>query len=77
MSYEIKHKLTSARRFLAVVAGASLLMFSFATALILYANRGALKAETIMALFAAIMLVVQGVYKDYQNKDRSNGGAGK
>jgi len=62
---------TSGRWLLTLFAGAAFLMLVLATFLILVSMRHAMKPETAVALFSAVLLIIQGVYKDYFQRDRN------
>ena len=62
---------TSGRWILTVLAGGAFFLFSFALALVFIKERADFKPETIVAMFSALLLVIQGVYKDYFNRDRN------
>jgi high-affinity Fe2+/Pb2+ permease len=63
---------TSGRWLLTVMAGIAFLAFSIAVCLVIYNIRTSIKTETIVSMFGMLMLVVQGVYKDYFNRQDRN-----
>lgn len=62
---------TSGRWILTILAGGSFFLFCLALSLVVYKSRAQFKPETIVAMFSAVLLVIQGVYKDYFNRDRN------
>lgn len=67
----------SGRWILTVLAGLSYAAFTTAVCYAMYKNPEQFKAETLVAMFSALLLIAQGVYKDYFNrpteKDNVNG----
>ncbi len=63
---------TSGRWLLTVMAGLAFLGLCMAVFIVLVCQRHELKPETAVALFSAVLLIIQGVYKDYFRRD-SNG----
>lgn len=68
----ILKQILSARWLLAVLAGISFLAFCAATTIAVVAQRDAFKPETIVSILGMLLLVIQGVYKDYFHRTRSN-----
>jgi len=64
---------TSGRWLLTVTAGIAFFLFCLATSAVLWSMRGKLEAETVVALFSALLLVIQGCYKDYFSRTDRNG----
>lgn len=52
---------TSARWILAVLAGLGFIGFTFTVSVILWSIRSTIKAEAAVAMFSALLLVIQGV----------------
>ena len=69
ISKRITTQFTSGRWLLTVMAGTSFLVFSLALAYIMYRQKIEFKPETIVAMFSSLLLVIQGVYKDYFYKN--------
>jgi len=63
------HQATSGRWILTVLAGASFFLFSIGLAYVIVKQRVEFKPETLVAMFSALLLVIQGVYKDYFSKN--------
>lgn len=63
-------QITSARWLLAVMAGVAFVMFCVAVALTILAQKETFKPETVVALVGSLLLVIQGVYKDYFHRSR-------
>ena len=63
-------QVTSGRWILTVLAGAAFFGFCVALCFIAVKERADFKPETIVAMFSALLLVIQGVYKDYFNRER-------
>ena len=65
---------TSGRWLLTVLAGMSFAAFSIVLAYVIAKQRAEFKPETLVAMFSALLLVVQGVYKDFfhNNGDTSS-----
>lgn len=70
-SERVLAQITSGRWILTVMAGAAFFGFCVAIALVVYKSRTQFKPETIVAMFSTALLVIQGVYKDYFNRDRN------
>ena len=62
---------TSGRWILTVLAGAAFFAFCISLAYVVVKQRVQFKPETIVAMFSAVLLVIQGVYKDYFQRDRN------
>ena len=60
---------SSGRWLLTVTAGLAFLSFSLATAYVILKQRAEYKPETIVAMFSGLLLLIQGVYKDYFYKN--------
>ena len=61
-------QVTSGRWILTVLAGLSFFSFTLALSYVVLKQRAEFKPETLVAMFSALLLVVQGVYKDYFTK---------
>lgn len=59
---------TSARWILTILAGVSFFAFSMAVAYVILKQRMDFKPETVIAMFSSLLLIIQGVYKDYFHK---------
>ena len=68
----ILKQILSARWILAVLAGISFLAFCASTTIAVVAQRDAFKPETIVSILGMLLLVIQGVYKDYFHRTRDN-----
>ena len=60
---------TSGRWLLTVMAGMAFLGLAFGVFVIMVSMRHQMKPETAVALFSAVLLIIQGVYKDYFRRD--------
>lgn len=60
---------TSGRWLLTVMAGVAFLGLSLGVFIILISMRHSMKPETGVALFSSVLLIIQGVYKDYFRRD--------
>lgn len=62
-------QLSSGKWILTVLAGIAFSAFSMGLVYIMIKQRGDFKSETLVAMFSSLLLVIQGVYKDYFNKN--------
>lgn len=69
---KVLSQVTSARWILTVMAGAAFLLFSIAVFSALIAQKAKVEQETLVAIFGSLLLVIQGVYKDYFNRSRED-----
>ena len=60
-------QMTSARWILAVMAGVAFVFFCGSVVITIISQRMEFKPETIIAMLGSLLLVIQGVYKDYFN----------
>ena len=60
---------TSGRWLLTVMAGTAFLGLCLGVFIILVSMRHNMKPETAVALFSSVLLIIQGVYKDYFRRD--------
>jgi hypothetical protein len=65
----ITNQLTSGRWLLTVLAGLAFFAFAGALSYLIIKQRTEFKAETVVAMFSALLLVIQGVYKDYFHRN--------
>jgi hypothetical protein len=71
-------QVTSGRWILTVLAGVAFAFLVAGITMVIIATKTQFKPETIVAMFSSVLLVIQGVYKDYFNRsrdDRENGSA--
>lgn len=68
-SDRVVSQMSSGRWILTVLAGAAFFVFSIAIAYVIVKQRIEFKPETLVAMFSALLLVVQSVYHLYFNKD--------
>jgi len=66
-------QVTSGRWLLTVTAGAAFFGFALAVCWVIVSLRATLKPETIVGMFSALLLVIQGCYKDYFTRQDRNG----
>jgi len=64
---------TSGRWILTILAGTAFFAFSIGLTYVIVKQRVEFKPETLVAMFSALLLVIQGVYKDYFSKNRDDG----
>ena len=70
---KIANQVTSARWILTVLAGIAFLVFAFTVSYVICRTYTQFKPETLIAMFSALLLVIQGCYKDYFSRgDRQN-----
>ena len=62
-------QLSSGRWILTVLAGWAFFTFCMALGYVMVKQRTEFKPETLVAMFSALLLVIQGVYKDYFHKN--------
>jgi hypothetical protein len=65
---------TSGRWILTVLAGWAFFAFCMVFGYVMVKQRMEFKPETLVAMFSALLLVIQGVYKDYFNKNGDGNG---
>jgi hypothetical protein len=68
-SDRVVSQMSSGRWILTVLAGAAFFAFSIAIAYVIVKQHTEFKPETLVAMFSALLLVVQSVYHLYFNKD--------
>jgi len=70
----VLRQVLSARWVLAVLAGVAFVGFCAAIVICIVSLRMQFKPETLISVLGMLLLVIQGVYKDYFNRQRDNGG---
>ena len=73
---QVLRQILSARWILAVMAGVSFVAFCAAVAIAMIAQRMDFKPEVIVSVLGMLLLVIQGVYKDYFHRSRENDNGG-
>jgi len=68
-SDRVVRQFSSGRWILTVLAGWAFFLFSVGIVYVIVKQRAEFKPETIVAMFSALLLVVQGVYHLYFNKN--------
>ena len=72
---KILGQILSARWILAVLAGIAFLAFCAAITVAIVSQRMEFKPEVIVSVLGMLLLVIQGVYKDYFHRNRENEGS--
>lgn len=67
-------QLSSGRWILTVLAGWAFFGFAICLSYVILKQRTEFKPETLVAMFSALLLVIQGVYKDYFHKNGDTNG---